>query len=129
VVAAAAVNLRSRHTTAGARLAACAGFVVVLAGLLAGCGSPANGRTAHAHHTVVMHMVRFNPDHLTIAAGDTVTWQNKDLVPHTSSGSDSSWDSGSIGPDSAWTHVFETSGSHPYGCRFHPTMHARLTVR
>ena len=108
---------------------ACAGFVVALAGALAGCGSAASGRTAHARHTVVMHMVQFNPDHLTIAAGDTVTWQNKDLVPHTASASDSSWDSGSIGPDSAWTHVFETSGAQRYGCRFHPTMPARLTVR
>jgi len=128
-VAAAAVNLRSGPTTAGARLTACACFVVALAGSLAGCGSPANGRTTHAHHTVVMHMVRFDPDHLTIAAGDTVTWQNKDLVPHTASASDSSWGSGAIAPDSAWTHVFEAGGAQRYGCRFHPTMSGRLTAR
>lgn len=108
---------------------ACAGFVVALTGSLAGCGDPANGRPLHAHHVVVMHMVQFQPARLTIAAGDTVTWQNKDIVPHTASASGDPFDSGSIGPDSAWTHVFDTPGTHPYVCRFHPTMHATITVR
>jgi len=34
-------------------------------------------------HTVSLEAMRFQPDDLTVAPGDTIIWVNKDLVPHT----------------------------------------------
>jgi plastocyanin len=34
-------------------------------------------------HTVTIEAMRFRPEHLTVASGDTIVWINKDLVPHT----------------------------------------------
>lgn len=73
-----------------------------------------------------MHGVRFHPDSLVVAAGDTVEWDNRDLVPHTSTADDSAWSSPSILPDSSWTAVIQAPGLHRYHCTFHPTMKAKL---
>lgn len=76
-----------------------------------------------------MHGVRFDPDTLVVAVGDTVEWDNRDIVPHTSTADDSAWASPGIPPDSSWSTVFEMAGAHPYHCGYHPTMKARLVVR
>ena len=34
-------------------------------------------------HTVLIEGMRFQPKGLTVAAGDTVVWINRDMVPHT----------------------------------------------
>ena len=34
-------------------------------------------------HTVTIEAMRFQPETLTVAAGDTIVWVNKDVVPHT----------------------------------------------
>jgi plastocyanin len=76
-----------------------------------------------------MHAVRFDPDSLAVAAGDTVTWDNRDIVPHTSTAEDGAWSSPAIAPDSSWSVVILTPGLHPYHCAFHPAMKARLRAR
>ena len=53
-------------------------------------GSSAAGPGGPARHRVAMHGVRFDPDSLVVAVGDTVEWDNRDLVPHTSTAEDSS---------------------------------------
>jgi plastocyanin len=76
-----------------------------------------------------MHGVRFNPDSLVVAIGDTVEWDNRDLVPHTSTAEDSGWSSPPIPPDSSWSAVISAAGTHPYRCSYHPTMKAKLIAR
>ncbi len=44
----------------------------------------------------------FQPDRLTVAAGDTVVWINKDPFPHTATSTSGAFDSGSIAPDKSW---------------------------
>lgn len=73
--------------------------------------------------------VRFEPQRLTSAAGDTIEWVNDDLVPHTASAADSSWDSGDLPPGARWRITLARAGRVPYGCRYHPTMTGEIEVR
>jgi plastocyanin len=78
---------------------------------------------------VTIEGMRFSPETIQAAVGDTVVWTNKDLVPHTVSAVDASFDSGSIAPGTTFTLLVKTPGAKPYACRFHPTMKATLDVR
>jgi plastocyanin len=73
--------------------------------------------------------MRFEPESLVAAPGDTIEWSNRDLVPHTATAVDGAWDSGEIPPDSSWSTVISTPGSLPYVCSYHPTMKAIIAAR
>ena len=73
--------------------------------------------------------MKFAPERLEVAAGDTVTWTNKDLVPHTVTAAGAGVESGTIAPGATWRTTFRRVGEVSYLCRFHPTMKARVVVR
>ncbi|MGE5401663.1 MAG: plastocyanin/azurin family copper-binding protein [Ignavibacteriales bacterium] len=100
---------------------------------------------------VVMQNMTFAPASLTVTAGTTVTWVNKDSYAHTvTSGTpgspDGKFDSGSIAGATSTTSggsggggaykvaalysfKFDTKGSYPYYCRFHSGMVGTITVQ
>ena len=80
-------------------------------------------------HTVTMENIQFNPRELTVHLGDRIVWVNKDLVPHTATANDKSFDSGSVAADASWSYVAKKKGEYPYTCTFHPTMKGKLTVQ
>ena len=47
-------------------------------------------------HTVTMEGMRFQPEVLVVAPGDTIVWVNKDLVPHTATSKVGGFDSNTI---------------------------------
>ncbi len=73
--------------------------------------------------------MKFMPERLEVAAGDVVTWVNKDLVPHTVTAPAAGVESGAIAPGASWKLVVRRSGEMSYVCRFHPTMKALLVVK
>ena len=82
-----------------------------------------------ARHEVVLRAIRFEPESLEVAVGDTVVWINHDVVPHTSTSSDRHWVSGNIAPDSSWSTVVAWPGRLPYACEYHPMMKGTLLAR
>jgi plastocyanin len=73
----------------------------------------------------------FTPSTITVAAGTTIKWTNKDGVAHTvtnDSGSTEIFDSGSMADGAAFSHTFNTSGSFSYHCAFHMAMKATVVV-
>jgi plastocyanin len=86
------------------------------------------GPTAPADTSVRMAGSRFEPSTLTVAVGETVRWFNDDALPHTVSATDGSWDSGNLAPGQAFERRFDTAGSHPYICRYHPGMTGTIEV-
>jgi plastocyanin len=80
-------------------------------------------------HTVVIEGTRFQPESLTVRAGDTIVWVNKDLFPHTATGSSATFNSEVIAAGASWKYVARKKGEFPYGCIFHPTMKAALLVK
>jgi plastocyanin len=73
--------------------------------------------------------MQFKPAALTVHRGDRITWVNKDLFPHTTTGPRGTFDSTSIPAGASWSFVAAEAGTFAYTCAFHPTMKATLTVR
>lgn len=73
--------------------------------------------------------MKFSPERLEVAAGDTVTWTNRDLVPHTVTAAGAGLESGNIAPGASWKFTARRSGTIDYLCRYHPGMKAEVVVR
>jgi plastocyanin len=71
----------------------------------------------------------FAPATANAAPGDTVVWTNRDLVPHSATALDGSWDSGAIAPGGTWRHVVADGDTAGYKCAFHPNMTGRIAPR
>jgi plastocyanin len=81
----------------------------------------------------------FSPNTINVKIGDTVTWTNYDVMPHTvTSGTGPSdpnngkeFDSGlsnPLTPGKTFNHKFITAGEFPYFCQLHPAMGGTVTV-
>ena len=72
---------------------------------------------------------KFDPEVLTVPAGTTVTWVNKDEVPHTVASSDKRFPSSSgLDTGEAYSYTFTTPGSYGYYCTLHPFMKGTIVV-
>lgn len=92
--------------------------------------SAAPRQKARVHHVTMQGMV-FVPAQLTVRRGDTVVWDNKDLVPHTATagpGAAAAFDSGVVPADASFKWVAGKRGAYPYLCKLHPGMVGSLTV-
>ncbi len=83
---------------------------------------------AAQRHVVEIHKLEFRPRELTVAPGDTVVWINRDLVPHTVTAGDETWDSETIDANQEWQIVVRDGLSEDYLCLYHPTMTGRLRI-
>lgn len=83
---------------------------------------------AGKHHVVEIRDFIFDPAQLEIASGDRITWINRDIVPHTVTAIDRSWDSGTLERDESWEIRVEEGMQPDYFCIFHPMMKARLEI-
>lgn len=94
------------------------------------CVAAASGQKAAPQtHTVQMHNFAFEPAELTVNVGDAVEWKNADMVSHTVTAADGSFDSGKIAPGGSWKLVAKKRGTHAYKCLPHPNMHGTITVK
>jgi plastocyanin len=95
---------------------------------VAACDHPREEeRPKPKRHTVRMEGMVFMPAALEVAAGDTVVWVNKDLVPHAAT--TAGFDSKAIEFNQSYRHTFSTPGEFEYVCPFHPTMKGKVQVR
>ena len=102
-----------------------AGLVLLLGST--GVGAAQRGRKPTTHKVVMEGMV-FKPASLTIKAGDSVVWVNADIVEHTATALDNSWDSKMVSPEKSWIHTFKSAASYDYVCKYHPTMKGTVKV-
>ena len=73
--------------------------------------------------------MKFLPERLEVAVGDTVTWTNRDLVPHTVTAARAGVESGNIAPGASWRFVVRRRGDIDYVCRYHPSMKGAVVVK
>ena len=71
----------------------------------------------------------FGPQTLTVAAGTTVTWTNRDDIPHTVVANDKMFKSKVLDTDEKFSYRFDKAGTYPYFCSIHPKMTAKVVVQ
>ena len=101
---------------------------IVAALALAGVATACARESGVVHHRLEIADLVFRPEEAVVAPGDTVTWINRDLVPHTVTAADDSWDSGALTRDSTFSWVAQPGDSVRYVCRYHPMMTGVLVV-
>jgi Icc protein len=71
----------------------------------------------------------FVPNALTVKAGSTVDWTNKDDTPHTVTSDDGAFSSPVMDTDQSFHFKFDKPGKFPYHCKLHPTMTGVVMVQ
>ena len=106
-------------------LAVATAILVATAGPLVAVGQ----EPGQVVHRIEIRQLEFVPRTLEAAPGDRIVWVNLDIVPHTASAQDGSWDSDHLAPGAEWAMTVPASISSSYFCRYHPTMAAALRVQ
>lgn len=70
----------------------------------------------------------YQPSQLTVVAGQTVTWRNSGLGPHTVTSDTGQFDSGALQTGGTFSYTFSAPGTYAYSCTIHPTMHGKVVV-
>lgn len=114
-------------TRAGNRFALhAAGLIIVLA--MAGATPRALADDAQAIQINAKGFM-FTPTALTVKAGSTVTWTNRDEEPHTVVSDVGLFRSGALDTNESFTYRFEKPGTYRYICSIHPQMVGTIVVQ
>ena len=102
-----------------------AALALVLSTMSVAAGDPPRRKT----HTVMMVGMKFKPEVLTVAHGDTIVWVNQDVVSHTATSATAGFDSKAVDPEKRWKLTVQKKGDFPYICKYHPLMKGTLRVK
>ena len=85
---------------------------------------------AAAPHTyvVVIDKLKFGPVPQRLQKGDTLVWVNKDILRHTATAANHSFDV-DLPPGAKGKTVLKSSGTILFVCRYHPGMKGVLRVK
>jgi plastocyanin len=96
--------------------------------VLAGSVLFARAQTAAAA-AVGIDNFTFNPQTVTVKAGTTVTWTNKDDIPHGIAATNNAFKrSQALDTDDSFSFTFTTPGTYQYFCYIHPHMVGSIVV-
>lgn len=70
----------------------------------------------------------FGPGTITVPVGTTVTWTNRDDIPHTVVSTEGVFKSKVLDTDEKFSFTFAKAGSFPYFCSIHPKMTGKVVV-
>lgn len=73
--------------------------------------------------------MKFVPERIEVAAGDSIVWTNKDFLPHSVTAAAVKVESGDLAQDKSFRLVARRKGEMPYICRLHPVMRGVVVVR
>jgi plastocyanin len=112
-------------------VASFAAAVVIAIGLqLAGSPSvAANDQSSTANAEVKIDNFSFGPQTVTVPVGATVTWINRDDIPHTVVSTDGLFNSKVRDTDEKFSYTFAKAGTYPYYCSVHPKMTGKVVVQ
>jgi amicyanin len=88
----------------------------------------ANSSTPVATDAVIVKNFGFSPPTISVAAGATVDWTNKDSVQHDVTFAGGSIVSTSLNHNDTFSHTFTIAGTYHYICSIHPFMHGTVIV-
>ncbi len=97
------------------------------AGLLAAAVLP--GWAQNATNAVAIDNFTFKPQQLTVKAGATVTWTNKDDIPHGIASANNAFArTKALDTDDSYSFIFAAPGTYQYFCYLHPHMTGTIVV-
>jgi plastocyanin len=98
---------------------------LVVAAVLSFCQNVGGARAADT--MVTIDNFTFEPAQLTVKVGTTVTWKNRDDIPHTvvSAGK---FRSKALDTDDSYSFTFTAAGDYTYFCSLHPHMTGTIKV-
>jgi plastocyanin len=105
---------------------------VIIAIVLLVAGSPivtANDQPDAANAAVSIDNFVFGPPTITVPVGATVTWTNKDDIPHTTVSTDGVFKSKVMDTDEKFSFKFTKAGTYSYYCSVHPKMTGKVVVQ
>jgi plastocyanin len=119
-------NMR-RSVSTGVFLAA---LWLGIAGLGAGAGTVTAGAQPKPETMEVkIDNFTFGPAALTVMVGTTITWTNRDDIPHTVVSTDKAFKSKVLDTDEKFSFTFSTPGTFSYFCSIHPKMTGTVVVQ
>ncbi|MBO6726594.1 MAG: cupredoxin family copper-binding protein [Rhizobiaceae bacterium] len=121
------MSVRNRRSVLAGGVAA---FAAALSGVrvVRGHDGEDHGAEGAVHHLVTIERFKFEPAELSVSVGDTITWTNADIAPHTATAEDGNWDTGTIKKGEAISITVAPGMTGGYFCRFHPAMKAELEI-
>jgi plastocyanin len=107
-------------------------FAAAVLGAVVGSGLAGGVLVARAQApatAVSIDNFTFNPQKLTVKAGTTITWTNKDDIPHGIAATDNAFSrSKALDTNDSYSFTFITPGSYQYFCYIHPHMTGTIVV-
>ena len=98
--------------------------------MLAAVVLPSWAQNAASAGAVSIDNFTFTPPTLTVKAGTTVTWINKDDIPHGIASDDNAFArSKALDTDDRFSFTFTTPGTYKYFCYVHPHMTGTIVVQ
>jgi plastocyanin len=85
-------------------------------------------QSKHESSVVKIDNFTFGPGTLTVPIGTTVTWTNRDDIPHTAVSTDGVFKSKVMDTDEQFSFTFPKAGTFPYFCSIHPKMTGKVVV-
>jgi plastocyanin len=106
-------------------------FPVIMAMLLLSASTrlTATDQPASPNAEVKIDNFSFTPATLTVTVGTTVTWTNRDDIPHTVVSTDGVFQSKVRDTDEKFSYTFTRPGTYPYYCSVHPKMTGKIVVQ
>ena len=114
----------SRKTPHGLQLPADCRALFIAAALAAVSTMPVRA----ADMEVNIDNFAFTPKELTVKAGTTIVFRNRDDIPHSVVGSKGEFHSKALDTDESFSFTFAKAGSYAYSCGLHPRMQGRIVV-
>ena len=102
---------------------------VVVATSLLSAGSPHSSAKIPQTAEVKVDNFSFGPATMTVPVGTTVTWTNRDDIPHTIVSTDKVFKSKVLDTDEKFSFTFAKAGTYPYFCSIHPKMTGSVVVQ
>jgi plastocyanin len=70
----------------------------------------------------------FTPKELTVRAGTTIVFRNRDDIPHLVAGAKGEFHSNALDTDETFEFTFAKAGTFSYFCALHPQMQGKIVV-
>ncbi|HXX03847.1 MAG TPA: cupredoxin family copper-binding protein [Xanthobacteraceae bacterium] len=107
---------------------------LILAAVLGAAAAPILARAVLPLHAqaapgaIVIDNFTFSPPRLLVKTGTTVTWTNRDDIPHAVAAVSKLFRSKALDTDEAYSFIFTAPGTYEYFCSLHPRMTAVIVV-